>query len=738
MKKNQVLSSVKLIIAVVLLVISAFIIYSTSTSRSTALTTTSQAADSQCGNTYPDSTRCTNPPASVNCTVVCDASGQNPQAQCESCPTGGDRSQTCNTYPSADNCPAGQEKTCRQMCRSCSPVTDCEQVCGGCQPGGGNPSAAPTVPVSRPSPTPIPQTSCPDVGEWGGCKTSPGASGCDSADFNRAPPSGSMLCCRGVGTNGCGRAEVCDINTCGGGEVCNDPANAGKTVRGGTCNNLVSCPGTPVEPTNPPQPSNTPVCEEKPKGQFCDRQPGAGYCKWVTTIYNTCTGQDIRYDVTDVPCCEAPNTPTRVPPTLPPAKTPVPGQPTSTPVPQPPALCNSISVTLQKGGSINVSEITGANTLPRVPDPGETITFNSTGGPSSRFVGYWIRPIDSPDVYDSARSEYTLDSMCAFYIFSPDAESAVQNSFTMPDWKSGTLTRNDNYGKTICAGKPINFDKGVIFGVNYLQNGKGWSNNLWCRNAGPEPNMGKLHLGTNPSGKSCNAPCVIKTSLPGPTTTPAQPTTPTATPVAPTPTITQSPTPTLTYTPTPTPTRVPSCGRPCGGELGDCAPGMTCVDTINGKLCSMDQFQQACTEQGTLQACCSAPTPTTQPTYTPAPTYTPQPAIVQQQQQQQQQALLVQRPGQTIVQQVTQIVQPQIIITSPPAIIVQQQAQIQPTYTPLPPPPTYTIIPTFTPYPTQQAQASYTPVPPPPVSGNPIPFILAGVPVLLLLLGMIL
>jgi hypothetical protein len=80
----------------------------------------------------------------------------------------------------------------------------------------------------------------------------------------------------------------------------------------------------------------------------------------------------------------------------------------------------------------------------------------------------------------------------------------------------------------------------------------------------------------------------------------------------------------------------------------------------------------------------------------------------------------------------------QQIITSPPQIIVQQQQQVQPTYTPVPPLPTFTIIPTYTPYPTLPAQATYTPVPPPPVSGSPIPFIIAGVPVILLILGMLL
>jgi hypothetical protein len=48
------------------------------------------------------------------------------------------------------------------------------------------------------------------------------------------------------------------------------------------------------------------------------------------------------------------------------------------------------------------------------------------------------------------------------------------------------------------------------------------------------------------------------------------------------------------------------------------------------------------------------------------------------------------------------------------------------------------VIPTYTQFPTQPPQATYTPVPPPPRSGNPIPFVVAGVPIVLLILGMLL
>ena len=198
----------------------------------------------------------------------------------------------------------------------------------------------------------------------------------------------------------------------------------------------------------------------------------------------------------------------------------------------------------------------------------------------------------------------------------------------------------------------------------------------------------------------------------------------------------------------PSPTK---CGGPCddGDQYPDCEADHTCVQSSNGSFCAKKGLETKCLENGNNINCCVNPTYTPVPTYTPLPTYTPIPPIVQEQQQQQQQQQqqeqqTVTAPGGVIVQRsaplVTTIVQP------PQQVIVQQPAQaiaqaVQPTYTPAPPQPTYTVIPTFTPYPTQPPQASYTPVPPPPpppVSGSPIPFILAGVPVILLILGMLL
>lgn len=192
---------------------------------------------------------------------------------------------------------------------------------------------------------------------------------------------------------------------------------------------------------------------------------------------------------------------------------------------------------------------------------------------------------------------------------------------------------------------------------------------------------------------------------------------------------------------TPPPTK---CGSPCdeGDQYPDCEADHVCVESGNGSFCAKRGLETNCQENGNATNCCVNPTNTPIPTYTPLPTYTPvppPPPIVQQQQQQQQQ----QQTGTNVITQqgAPQTVQVTTIVQLPAQQIIQQQQtvqQIQPTYTPQPLPPTYTIMPTFSPYPTQPAQPTYTPVPAPPVSGSPLPFILAGIPVILLILGMVL
>jgi hypothetical protein len=782
-----------------------------------------------------------------------------------------------------------------------------------------------------------------------------------------------MACCSGTAVGNYGTASDCDPAKCNSGTSICDQHPEGGTFKEGSCGNPVTCPRT-IQPSAVP----TQNCEEKVKGQYCDKN----VCHYYNTIYNTCTGQDVRYEDSGSPCCNN-ETP---PPTPTPKKNPPntvcdgleviykdprgnqqtalsndyqrvievypgsnvtfnrlhlsngtyeqgfgwafniscllanpatctvdsliadarkAGYPKALPQtisasqdinatgqfngvrttgetntagggcavrikskPIAPGSCTSLSVSLEKGGSVNVNSASANNKLPRIPEPGEKITMNSTAGTGSQFTIYWIRPANAPNEYIPAEKKYTKESGCSFYILNPDGQPpAVQNTFTMPDWKSAPLHRNDSYGKTNCADIPINFNAGIIFGSNYLPTGISFGDANWCRNAGPNTTDAVLHHGIENLGQKCDTVCVAVASPATPTKTPAgslcgevcdNTTAPCSTGLTciaandgkkyctqtslenacketpnktaccsvpsntPTPSTTTAPSPTPTppacgetcedanhtcgegmtcvladngkhycampdlteqcgksptktncctaTTPTPIPTRKPAalkCGETCevGGDR-TCGSGMTCVQTDNGGVCAMTQYQQACQENGTYNFCCKAPqvvqcgqscdnttnnikcqtgytctdygsgkvcaknslmsqcteantssatvdccqevTPTPIPTYTPFPSPTPYPTYT----------------------------------PIPPQVIVQQQQpqvqQVQPTYTPVPPPPTYTVIPTYTPFPTQPPQATYTPVPPPPRSGNPIPFVVAGVPIVLLILGMLL
>lgn len=956
-----------------LVIISGIVVF-TSTSN-TKLVSFTRAADSQCGNKYTDSTRCTNPPAAVNCHVECDANGENPKAKCDECPkpdnTGG--TDTCNEYKDATNCQDGKEKTCKVLCDkgSCpgggKSGTHCTVICGDCAPkANAGPTTAPGGGDNPPGGDYVPDPAPTDLPPGKNCKVT-GSGSCGSAEFyGYTPGPGKMACCSGTGVGQYGSASDCDPAKCNNGKSICEQHPEGGTFKEGACGNPVTCPRT-TQPSAVP----TQVCEEKVKGQYCEKKN----CHFYNTIYNTCTGQDVRYEDTGSSCCNnetPPPTPTQKPKTpnqvtkcdgleviykdpsgnqqtilsndyqrvievypgsnvtynrlhlsngsyekgfgwafdisclltnpasctvdslIAQAKTqgfpkalpqtiPASQDPNATgqfngvrtitetnseggtcavrikAKPVTPGYCASLSVSLEKGGSVNVNSATADNKLPRIPDPGEKMTLNSTAGPGSEFTIYWIRPANSPQEYVPAQNAYTKASGCSFYILNPDGQPAgAQGTYTMPDWKSAPLHRNDSYGKTNCADIAINFDAGVIFGANYLPSGIAFGDANWCRNAGPNTTDAILHHGIQNLGQKCDTICVAVASPQTPTKTPQQSTcsqtcddttnpcatglqcitatngqkycsqpnlveackaAPSATSCCTEPTPTRPPSPTpppnecgytpcdnatapckqgltcvtadngqkycaklaLTEqcgtnpsttncctetTPTPIPTKKPAalkCGETCDETTGKiCGNGMTCVQSDNGSYCAMDKYQDACREMGTYDACCKAPvtvqcgescgtnnrvcqpgytctdygsgkvcsknslmpqcteastsnaktdcctevTPTPPPTYTPYPSPTPYPTFTP--------------------------------LPPPPQQQIQYIQQVQPTYTPIPPPPTYTVIPTFTPFPTQPPQATYTPVPPPPRSGNPIPFVVAGVPIILLILGMLL
>ncbi len=273
-----------------------------------------------------------------------------------------------------------------------------------------------------------------------------------------------------------------------------------------------------------------------------------------------------------------------------------------------------------------------------------------------------------------------------------------------------------------------------------------------CITAATEPGkVGQLNGYLQPVDSLTGATneCGVRTRVLGaqatPTTPPNQPT-PTTPPNQPTPTSVV-----VTAQPTRTPqlegcgtlrfaveacteTKTITCGSPCGEGLGECEEDHICIMTRDrNRICALKDNEQACSQNGTEGACCreltptplptntTIPTPTPYPTFTPFPTYTP----IQPNTRVETRDVQVIRP--------TVIVQTQEIpITAPPVV-----QQVQPTFTPVPPPPTYTPLPTYTPIPTQPPQPTYTP-PAIPVAGNPIPWVVAGVPVVLMLLGMLL
>lgn len=102
----------------------------------------------------------------------------------------------------------------------------------------------------------------------------------------------------------------------------------------------------------------------------------------------------------------------------------------------------------------------------------------------------------------------------------------------------------------------------------------------------------------------------------------ATPTPPPAGGPSPTPTPSGNPTPTpppvggLIPTPTPTVTPKPqpkACGQACDTSE-DCGSGMTCVKTANNfSYCALDQYQNACIDNPSVNTCCQAPTKPNKP-----------------------------------------------------------------------------------------------------------------------------
>lgn len=392
-------------------------------------------------------------------------------------------------------------------------------------------------------------------------------------------------------------------------------------------------------------------------------------------------------------------------------------QPPARPV-NPPGTCGSMTVSGSNAGSITVNSAESANELPYTPQPGETVTITSTAGnTNSDGASYWIKPKNAPW------------EVCSFWI--PEWHSSAKVTgkhsiqFTMPDWKNEQIVRNDGYPE--CSGTALNFDEGMIFGVNYMPK-VGTGQEGFCANVGPLPSVeGRVVGGVN-NEQSCSNVCVVQTKpgTPQPTAAPQQPT----------------PTPAgcgiidLTV-------KDCSCGTQCDPALGDAAcseAGNTCIPAGNGTFyCAKTENETSCRANPSQPSCCGGPTSAPQgptetpmptftpfptnspiPTYTPLPTFSPIPTFTPIPAQPAVEVVLTAPPQQTIVD--TEVVQ------------VVGENPVQPTFTPVPPQPTFTPFPTYTPIPTYTPQPTLTPQPMP-VAGNPVPWVVAGVPVLLLLLG---
>ena len=421
---------------------------------------------------------------------------------------------------------------------------------------------------------------------------------------------------------------------------------------------------------------------------------------------------------------------------------------TSCPAENPPArtekdygTCAEMTASVA-GSSITVNSANSPNELDRTPQPGDQVTLSAKpGNTNSEYNGFWIKPKNA------------AWEICNFYMVDFDATARVvgQDSiqFTMPDWKNTSVVRNDGFPE--CANTKLNFDEGLIFGANYFPK-EGYGNAQWCAQAGPLPSTpGKLYKGGT-AGAACTNICVIQTKpgAPQPTTAP-QPSASIQPTAAPQPSVSSQPT-TAPQQPTPTPAgcglidltvKDCSCGTQCDPSLGDGActePGNTCIPAGNGTFyCAKTENETSCRANPSQPSCCGGPTSAPQgptetpvptftpfptnspiPTYTPFPTFSPIPTYTPIPAQAPVEVVLTAPPQQTIVD--TEVVE------------VIGEAPVQPTFTPIPPQPTFTPFPTYTPIPTYTPQPTLTPQPMP-VAGNPVPWVVAGVPVLLLLLG---
>lgn len=172
----------------------------------------------------------------------------------------------------------------------------------------------------------------------------------------------------------------------------------------------------------------------------------------------------------------------------------------------PVASCASLTVTDGKNTTLTVDAANDAYEIKRTPKPGEVIKLSSTpANNESAFTGYWLKPKGSSG------------DVCNYWIATIDPSSKYSGpatmEFTMPDWTTGQLTRNDGF-KSQCANTKLDFSKGVVIGTNYniksntLQNS---ANGQWCANKADVPGgPSKVYIGGRETDETCSNVCVVQ------------------------------------------------------------------------------------------------------------------------------------------------------------------------------------------------------------------------------------
>ena len=362
-------------------------------------------------------------------------------------------------------------------------------------------------------------------GAWrgqGDCRVATGPNGavgtCARAEFrNCNPAEGKMCWCSGLGSviSGYryGNVTFRDIGQCGSSCV----GKAGGIYTAESCGNPYRCPETPtftprycipinycdratyervIQPCNA---DGTPGTLTRTP-EVCSSCPVTYKCEACEKVGLDCNDNEVSRNRDDNFCgCS---------------------------VQQQADRCESMTVTFGDR-TLTVNNAGQSNIIYSMPTPGQQISFNSRStGPNAGMQSYWMRPYIADQTHP-ANVDGTPEHFCSFYVFNPYQDQnypdpnlrhggAASRTFTMPT-NLTNLVRNDSptsngyfpINGVNCNNYPMNFSQGVIFGTNYIQNPTNFGG-IWCRNKGPNPNMGELFDGRVKLFQQCTNPCVIR------------------------------------------------------------------------------------------------------------------------------------------------------------------------------------------------------------------------------------